>query len=103
MDDATAQLLEDLPDDLAARGWAFVRRESKITKTRSATCHVAVYERPYHSPVDHLGTALTVRGGAILVSTAQAQSPTWETAREEAIALMRAIDAPRQLRADAAP
>ena len=105
MTDATAQMLEDLPDNLAARGWAFVRLESKVAKRRFATSHVdvAVYERPYHAPVDHLATALTVLHGKVYVSTAQTQSLTWAAACEEAITLMRSIDAPRLLGADAAP
>ncbi len=103
MDANTVRLLEDLPDDLRARGWVFVPQESKITRTRTTLDHIAVYVRPYHSPVDHLGTAITVRGGQVYVATSHTRSESWEAARQAAIDQMRAIDAPRQNRAGDAP
>ncbi len=99
MDADTVRLLEDLPDDLQARGWVFVPRESKIARTSTTLDHIAVYVRPYHAPVDHLGTAITVRSGQVYVATSRTRSPSWEAARQAAIDQMRAIDAPRQLRA----
>lgn len=63
MESDTVRLLEALPDDLVARGWVFMPQESKIARTRTTLDHIAVYVRPYHAPVDHLGTAITVRGG----------------------------------------
>ena len=95
MESDIVHLLEDLPDELKARGWQLVPRETKVIKHMGAVYHVAVYQRPYHSPVDHLGTAITVRSGYIYVSTREARSASWEEAREVAVAQMRAIDAPR--------
>ena len=97
MEPDTVRLLEDIPDELKARGWQLVPREAKVVKMMGATYHVAVYQRPYHAPVDHLGTAITVRGGYVYVSTREARSTTWEEAREAAIEQMQAIDAPRPM------
>ena len=95
MEPDTVRLLEDIPDELKARGWQLVPRETKVVKQKGASYHVAVYQRPYHSPVDHLGTALTVRAGYIYISTQEARSTSWDEAKEAAIAQMQAIDAPR--------
>lgn len=103
MDPETVRVLEDLPDDLAMRGWALVSQEAKTYKTTTGTIHVAVYQRPYHSPVDHLGTAITVRAGYVYVSTRDARSTSWDEAREAAIGQMRAIDGPRPNRDEGAP
>ena len=95
MEPDTVRLLEDIPDELKARGWQLVPRETKVIKHMGASYHVAVYQRPYHAPADHLGTALTVRGGYIYISTREARSTSWNEAKEAAIAQMQAIDAPR--------
>lgn len=36
MEPDTVHLLEDLPDELQARGWQLVPRETKVIKHRSA-------------------------------------------------------------------
>ena len=97
MEPGTVHLLQDLPDELAARGWQLVPGETKVIKHMGAAYHVVVYQRPYHAPVDHLGTALTVRGGYVYVSTREARSTSWEEARAAAIEQMRTIDAPRPM------
>ena len=90
-------VLAQIPDDLKAMGWRWVRQESNAVTRLSKTWYKAVYIRPLDRGIDgevdvlHHGGEWWVR-----VSTNQNRSVSWEAAHEEAIEAMREADAKRK-------
>lgn len=83
IDDATVQLLQDLPADLLERGWQLSVSESEVL-TWETPRHKAVYSRPFVDRLDRLGMSWPVydkrtRQQIVRISTHQDRSPTWES------------------------
>jgi hypothetical protein len=92
-------VLAQVPHDLKALGWEWVKFESKPVTTTSRSAYTAVYVRPFDRHVDDERVVDVVqfnRQWCVRVSTSQHHSVSWEAAHEEAVALMRAADAKRR-------
>lgn len=97
MDLDAMRLLQDLPDDLAYRGWRWERSQSSVQKTLGSVRYVAVYARPFDRGIDDDQVAHHYKGTWLVrVSTSQALSQSWEQAYQQALELMREADALRQ-------
>jgi hypothetical protein len=96
MDLATLRMLEHIPDDLKARGWQFVRRQSAPYPRKSPKEYHAVYMRPFGFGVDNDRFVQSTQDGYLRVSTNQSQSQSWEQAYTHAIEMMRFYDSMRR-------
>ncbi len=97
MDLDAMRLLQDLPDDLAYRGWRWERSQSSVQKTLGSVRYVAVYARHFDRGIDDDQVANHSKGTWLVrVSTSQALSQSWEQAYQQALELMREADALRQ-------
>jgi hypothetical protein len=91
-------VLAQLPDDLQARSWEWVKFESKPVMTRTGTWYQAVYVRPFDRDLDDERAVDVVQYSSqwcVRVTTQGAHSGSWEAAHRDAIALMRDADARR--------
>lgn len=96
MDVATVRMLEDIPPQLTAQGWRFVRRDSREHRTLAATWYIAVYERRFEPGTDDERFARPTRDGVIRVSTNPYRSPSWVDAYNDAVQRMEFIDSRRK-------
>ena len=95
LDGATTRLLQNLPADLKARRWEIVRSKSQPIKTFGATRYQAVYMRPmeHGADDDRMNTIAHLESRSFVhVST---RSASWKDALQDAIGLMREVDARR--------
>ncbi len=96
MDIDVLRQLRDLPDDLRLRGWTFSIPESNVLRWGSSPRYNAVYLRSFEPGVDDAHSVPVVRRNARDVIRVSTRSTSWEAAREDAIGLMRAMDAHRR-------
>jgi len=97
-DYAAIRLLQELPHDLRQRGWGFDQRESSVQHLPGSLWCDAVYTRSFEAGIDADVLAQVVRGQQVVrVSTIRARNRSWQAARDEAVDLMRAVDAQRQI------
>jgi len=92
-------VLAQIPDDLAAMGWEWVRSESEPVTTMGSAWYKAVYVRPFEQGIDDEGVVTVVHQSDrrwVRVSTAGNHSVSWDAAHEEALELMREADANRK-------
>jgi hypothetical protein len=94
MNTETARMLADIPEDKKARGWKFIKSASRMSYTSPPAC-VAVYARRHEPDVDDKRWAHLTLYGSIRVITDDPEVPTWESARQDAVARMDAIDQSR--------
>jgi hypothetical protein len=90
----TARMLGDIPEHLKAQGWRFIKGASRMSYTSPPAC-VAVYVRRYLPDIDDERWSAQTLYGFIRVTTDEANGPTWEAARENAVARMEEIDGSR--------
>lgn len=102
IDGVSLRVLGNVPDDLRARGWEFVPHETRIYTTIWSQLHIAVYARPFDPDIDsddageRPGTVVVKNGRPFLrIVTNEQLNASWEEARQDAIARMRAADARR--------
>ncbi len=99
MDGDTLRMLQDLPSDLQERGWELVVSESGVLRWGAEPRYFkAVYMRAFDQGVDdEHRVAMVYRNGrhCVRVSTNQLRSSSWDDAFQDAMKLMRQIDARR--------
>lgn len=91
MNNETARMLTDIPADLKARGWRFVKTASRMTYTSPPAC-VAVYVRRFDPDIDPERWSAQTLYGFVRVTTDEAHGSTWDAAREDAVRRMLEID-----------
>lgn len=99
VDGDTLRMLQDLPADLRERGWELVASESGVLRWGTTPPYYkAVYLRVFDHGIDDAHrVSMLYRNGrpCARVSTNQLRSASWASAVEDAIGLMRRIDARR--------
>jgi hypothetical protein len=99
MDRATQHMLEDIPAELTARGWRFVREESHPYRYDDVPSYVVAYKRRYDPEtvelrrIDHRAM---LHDGYVWVWTNTGPFASWRAARDEAITIMQQIDERRR-------
>lgn len=92
-------VLAQLPEDLTALEWEWVRFESTPAMTIAGTWYKAVYVRPFERYLDDDRAVDVVQyngGWCVRVTTQGAHSQSWEAAHQDAIAFMRDADTKRR-------
>lgn len=97
MNAETERMLADLPKDLKAHGWRFIKSASRMSYATPPAC-VAVYARPHEPGIDDERWSGLTLYGFVRVTTDASHGPTWEAAREDAVARMNEIDESRRSR-----
>lgn len=97
MNRETERMLAELPEGLKIRGWRFIRSASRMSYSTRPAC-VAVYARPHAPGIDDERWADLTLYGVVRVTSDEAHGPTWEAAREDAVARMIEIDRSRRPR-----
>jgi hypothetical protein len=96
VDSDTARMLSELPEDLVARGWRFVLRDSRPYPERRPRWYIAVYVRTYDPEADDVRYVGPIEGQTLRVSTNTMRSASWDDAHRDAISWMRFLDRQRQ-------
>lgn len=96
MDGDTLQLLQNLPNDLRARGWTLVLSESNSVSWGGKRRYRVVYMRNFDPGVDDTQSdAVFSRNGRKVVRVSSRGVAGWDAVLQDVIELMRGIDARR--------
>jgi hypothetical protein len=88
-------VLGDIPIDLQLRCWELVPSQSTVFTTFAGPRYQAVYARPFDPETDDEAQRLRRRGRDWMRVSTGYQGTSWDDARRQAIALMRATDTQR--------
>lgn len=96
MDGDTLQMLLNLPKDLRARGWTLALSESNSVTWGGKRRYKVVYMRNFDQGVDDSQSdAVFSRNGQKAVRVSSRSAAGWDAVLQDAIELMRGVDARR--------